>query len=88
MLMITRSEEGERGYILKLEGKLLRPWIDELALACSDARIDPKRVNLDLNGLTFVDTEGEQFLRGLLRNGTRVVACSGFVAELLRHPRR
>jgi hypothetical protein len=39
MLMITRSEEGERGYILKLEGKLLRPWIDELALACSDARI-------------------------------------------------
>jgi hypothetical protein len=54
MLMITRSEEGERGYILKLEGKLLRPWIDELALACSDARIDAKRVNLDLDGLTFV----------------------------------
>jgi hypothetical protein len=87
MLIITRSE-GERGYILKLEGKLLRPWIDELALACIDARIDPDGINLDLDGLTFVDTEGEQFLRGLLRNGTRVVACSGFVAELLRHPRR
>ncbi len=39
MLMIKLSE-GERGYILKLEGKLLRPWIDELALACIDARIE------------------------------------------------
>ena len=47
------------------------------------------RVCLDLLGVSFVDAEGARCLAGLIRDGARVVACSGFVAELLRleHPR-
>jgi hypothetical protein len=85
MLMITRSEEGDVGCTLKLEGKLLGPWVGELELACGGSRIHPERVRLDLSGLTYLDAEGTRFLKGLLREGTRVVACSGFVAEMLHH---
>jgi hypothetical protein len=85
MLMITRSEEGDLGCTLKLEGKLLGPWVGELELACDGSRIHPERVRLDLSGLTYLDAEGTQFLKGLLREGIRVVACSGFVAEMLQH---
>ena len=34
MLMITRSEGSDLTRTLKLEGKLLEPWIGELESAC------------------------------------------------------
>jgi hypothetical protein len=83
MLMITRSEGGDLTRTLKLEGKLLGPWVGELESACRKPQVSPDRVRLDLFGLTFVDEEGARFLLGLIRDGARVVACSGFVAELL-----
>ena len=83
MLKITRSEESERGDVLKLEGKLLGPWIDVLASACGEVDLDPNRVKLDLGGLTYVDAEGVEFLRSLIREGTQVIACSEFVVKML-----
>ena len=35
MLKITRSEESD--LTLKLEGKLVGPWIDELKSACGES---------------------------------------------------
>ena len=83
MLMITRTEGSDRTRTLKLEGKLLGPWIGELESACGTPQIPADRVRLDLRGLTYVDTAGASFLEGLIRDGARVVACSGFVAEML-----
>jgi hypothetical protein len=83
MLRITRSEGNGLPRILKLEGKLLGPWIGELESACQTPLVSLDRLRLDLVGLTFVDAEGALFLAGLIRDGARVIACSGFVAELL-----
>ena len=83
MLMITQSEGSDLTRTLKLEGKLLGPWIGELESACARPRIHPDRVRLDLRGLTFVDAEGARFLERLIRDGASVIACSGFVAEML-----
>ena len=41
------------------------------------------RVCLDLCDLTFIDAAGARFLASLIRDGARVIACSGFVAEML-----
>jgi hypothetical protein len=87
MLMITRSEGGERTRTLKLEGKLLAPWIGELESACGTPRISADRVRLDLDDLTFADEAGVRFLESLIRDGARIIACSGFVAELLHFER-
>jgi anti-anti-sigma regulatory factor len=84
MLRITTIDCGPATTIFKLEGKLLGPWISELESACSASQVSPDRVHLDLQGLTFVDAEGARFLESLIRDGARVIACSGFVAEILR----
>jgi hypothetical protein len=86
--MITRSEGRDLTRTLKLEGKLLGPWVGELESAYRTSQVSPDRVRLDLLGLTFVDAEGVRFLDGLIRDGARVIACSGFVAELLRRDGR
>ncbi len=83
MLRITTNHLDQATRIFKLEGKLLGPWIGELESACSKSQVSPDRVRLDLHGLTFVDTEGARFLASLIRDGARVIACSGFVAEIL-----
>ena len=48
MLMITRSEGSDLTHTLKVEGKLLGPWIGELESACGRSNFDPDRVLLDL----------------------------------------
>ena len=83
MLMITRSESADFTHTLKLEGRLVAPWIAELASACTDRPIAPDRVCLDLCHLTFVDAAGVRFLADLIHDGARVTACSGFVAAVL-----
>jgi hypothetical protein len=84
MLRITTTNGDQATRIFKLEGKLLGPWVGELELSYSSSRVSPNRVLLDLHGLTFVDVEGTRFLASLIRDGARVIACSGFVAELLQ----
>jgi hypothetical protein len=88
MLRITRSEGSGLTRTLKLQGKLLGPWIGELASACGMTQVPADRVHLDLSDLTFVDAAGARFLELLILDGARVVACSGFVAELLHLERR
>ena len=84
MLRITTIDCGPATTIFKLEGKLLGPWISELESACSTSHVSPDHVRLDLQRLTFVDAEGARFLASLIRDGGRVIACSGFVAEILQ----
>jgi ABC-type transporter Mla MlaB component len=83
MLMITRLDASDRRRTLKLEGKLLAPWISELEAACREAFATRSPVCLDLRGLRFVDAEGARLLADLIRDGAQVIGCSGFVAEML-----
>jgi hypothetical protein len=84
MLRLTRIASTHRTQTVKLEGKLLGPWVDEVSKACT-AGTDPSiRINLDLSAFSVVDAAGERLLRDLIGRGIEVVACSGYVAELLR----
>lgn len=82
MLRITRSEKDGTIW-LRLEGKLLGPWVDEFRATV--ARETAQRgINLDLNEVTFVDAEGLRLLRELTQHGHDTSKRSSFVAELLR----
>jgi len=83
MLRITTTHHDQATRIFKLEGKLVGPWIGELESAYSTSQVSPDRVRLDLHGLTFVDAEGARLLGSFIRDGARVITCSGFVAEIL-----
>ena len=83
MLRITTiADNGMES--LRLEGKLVGPWVAEFEQACEAAQIRSSRVYLDLALVTFVDTAGASSLRALVSQGVVLAACSGFVTELLQ----
>ena len=83
MLRITHPEGDDSISTLKLEGKLLGPWVTELARSCNELPCPPNRLRLDLSAVTFVDGPGVALLRDLLARGATLAACSGLVAALL-----
>jgi ABC-type transporter Mla MlaB component len=83
MLRITQTLGTDTVLTLKLEGKLLEPWTDELLRVCSQ-RTSEQTLRLDLAALTYADAVGVSLLASLIRRGTVVISCSGFVQELLQ----
>jgi ABC-type transporter Mla MlaB component len=83
MLRITHAQGYDSIWTLRLEGKLLGPWVMELARSCSELSCSPDCLRLDLAAVTFVDKPGVALLRDLIRRGATLAACSGLVAELL-----
>ena len=71
---------------IKLEGKLLAPWCDELAAICRKA-INGVPLRIDLYDVTYVDAAGTDLIRSLLAQGAQLGRCSSFVAELLKPER-
>jgi ABC-type transporter Mla MlaB component len=88
MLRITHTQGHDSISTLNLEGKLLGPWVAELARSCDELACSPDCLRLDLSAVTFVDGPGLALLRDLLGRGATLAACSGLVAELLHGERR
>jgi anti-anti-sigma regulatory factor len=87
MLRISVSEQAPLCRIIKLEGKLLQAWIDEVRRLCVETK-EGSFPSLDLSSLSFVDHAGAELLHQLLRQGVRIHCCSPFVAELLHWDRK
>ena len=88
MLRITHAQGHDSISTLRLEGKLVGPWVTELARSCNELPCPPNRLRLDLSAVTFVDGPGVALLRDLIGRGATLAACSGLVAELLHLERR
>ena len=84
MLRILKKPASGPPTILKLEGKLLEAWVDELRQSANTAAQHGSSVMLDLSGLTFADAAGVATLRELIQQGATIGACSGYIAALLQ----
>lgn len=76
--------EGSRRLVL--EGKLLRPWTDEVERAWRGAGEDlgGRRLVIDLANVTLIGPEGENVLLELIRAGAKF-SCEGvFNKHLLK----
>jgi len=64
MLRIT-VQDGEKNQTIKLEGKIVGPWVEEFERTYQSVvpSLGGKKLHLDLRGVGFVDAKG----RGLLR---------------------
>jgi ABC-type transporter Mla MlaB component len=89
MLRITRIDLDASAAIrtLKLEGKLLGPWVDELSRAREELCTSPSCLRLDLAAVTFIDSVGIKLLDDLIRRGATIEGCSSFIADLLNFRR-
>ncbi|WP_446742225.1 hypothetical protein [Silvibacterium acidisoli] len=64
MLKITIYED-DSSITLKIEGKLIGPWIDEFSEVWEQTTplIEAKNVRLDIRDMTFIDGDGIEALR-------------------------
>ena len=76
--MVLRITELN-GRSLRVEGRLVGAWVDELRQACERHR--PR--TLDVRGLQTVDGDGLKFLRQLALDGISLERPSGYLAALL-----
>ncbi len=84
MLRITEVADNASGLLLKLEGKLCGPWVEELARVAGRPLPEGHGpIQLDMSSVTFADVAGTRLLRELLRQGVEIAATSAFLAALL-----
>lgn len=84
MLRITPDDLGVRHRLLRLDGQLVGPWIDELSAACAQALADDDaRLTLDLAGVGYVEPAAVILLRHLRGRDVELARCPPFVAVQL-----
>ncbi len=80
MLRITSSAKNGTTWI-RLEGRLVGPWVDECRATCETSR--GQRLALDVSEVRFADPRGVELLRELDDAGL-VMRGNGYTAELMR----
>lgn len=73
MLRIT-IDEGSEAVILRLEGRLIGPWIEEVEQCWrrAFAILDGRSVHVDLSAVSFVDSAGVALLDRMQKAGFRL----------------
>ena len=84
MLRISVVPDHQHERVLKLEGKLLAPWLGELSTAIQRVTTDRLPIAIDLSNVSFVDRPGTIALRELICRGIVIRGCSPLVTELLK----
>jgi hypothetical protein len=83
MLKIVTTDAPTGGAVLRLEGQIIGPWVDELRRAC-EHRLGSGAVMLDLADVSFVERRGLDLLHVLRMRGVPLLHCSAFVTEQLK----
>lgn len=86
MLRVTQTNGDRAGITLKLEGKLVEPWVSEVRQLLNDAE-QAVHHRLDLASVSYVDVAGAELLREVVDRGVEIVSSSLYVTELLRSRR-
>jgi len=81
MLRITRIEAKD-GPFVRLEGRLVGPWVAELRSFIA-AHAGDAKCRFDVAGLEFVDRSGADLLIELRAAGAAIVSARPYVADLL-----
>jgi anti-anti-sigma regulatory factor len=86
MLKISQAEKPNKSVTLKLEGRVVGPWVSELRQVCEALLTDGRALKLDLADVTFADADGVGVLSNYKSRGVKFANCSPFVEEQLKSP--
>ena len=86
MLKISQAEKADHSVTLKLEGRVVGPWVGELQQACELILSEDRKLKLDLEEVSFADADGVVTLTSLKLRGVTITNCSPFVEEQLKSP--
>ena len=85
MLRITVVESSAEEVRLRVEGRVIGGWVEELRRTCDvHALYDGIRLTLDLADVSFVDAAGIELLKELRSRCVTLLSPSPYVAEQLK----
>jgi anti-anti-sigma regulatory factor len=84
MLKISESKSTKQITALRLEGRVVGPWVDELKQVCEPLLKNGGNFTLDLTDVTFADEGGITFLTNLRARGVKLLGAMPFVEEQLK----
>ncbi len=83
MLRITTLDLATQIATLRVEGRLVGPWVHELRIACESVLRQGRALNLDLVQLEFADVWGLELLSSIKKRGVTLANPSPFLEEEL-----
>ena len=86
MLKISQAGKTDHSVTLKLEGRVVGPWVGELRQVCEALLTEERALKLDLADVTFADNDGVAALSSFKSRGVRFRNCSPFLEEQLKSP--
>ena len=84
MLRISANETGKDHMILRLEGRVTGPWVNELWKACEKVIAQGQTLVLNLAEVSFLDPAAINMLSKVRSKGAKLSECSPFVTEQLK----
>ncbi len=82
MLRITTQVENERT-VLRVEGKLVQPWIQELEKCWLEPRPNGSTLVVDLRSVTVISGEGKELLGRMHQSGAKLVTSGVLMNSVL-----
>jgi hypothetical protein len=87
LLKISIADQTEKVTTLRLEGRVIGPWVKELRTVCDQEISEGRSVSLDVAEVTFMDREAVALLRRLNGNVVTLLNCSPLLTEQLKDDR-
>ena len=84
MLKISEGKATKQTVLLRLEGRVVGPWVSELRQICEPLVSDGSKLALDLAEVTFADGDGVTLLASLGARGVKLLDARPFVVEQLK----
>lgn len=84
MLKISPTEPVHHAVVLRLEGRILGPWVTELQKSCEDVLSEGRPLQLRLAEVEFMDAQGVALLSNLRSRGVALLECPPFAEEQLK----
>lgn len=82
--MRFKIERTERSHAtVAVHGWIVEESIRKLNVACDALLAEGRTLDLDLSGVTFADAPGAEVVRGLCRQGAKIVECPQFILEFI-----
>jgi hypothetical protein len=84
--MLKISEAGTRNHsvTLKLEGRLVGPWVEELCRVCEALLAKDQALKLELSEVSYADPVGVAALNRFKSRGVFLKNCSPFVEQQMK----
>jgi len=83
MVRIT-SDEHDDCILVRVEGSLRGPWVDELERLWGRTRQRGRRVRVSLAEVLYVDDAGKALLARMFQNGTELMASGPYMTAIVQ----